>query len=354
MSPTTTARICFGLLLSVVTVFRQPPAPRPIFRTDLRPYGYEAKGLGPTAVEFTELNFLSDDLVLVTVSYWNRPQERFLDRSPSTFLLFDVAQNRLVKRAEMPVKKFPGSVRATQDGRFVVLSESGLQLCSRELECGAPRSTSGHLLVSPLGTSLVVNIKGEMEQMLLDGTTLRELARYPRQKISIVPCDGAILAINDTTVYVQIPGQADRQLPFEDSRTYPNVRCINHSVVVGFESDKVLAVANMGGDILFRMAVQEWWKGPEVVTSASGTRFGLYQKGYTAWNSFVNSLDIDQGRPANVESVSVMSSDSGKELLALRWDPRPYRAPSAVPALSPDGRKLAVIRHGILEVFEIH
>ncbi len=353
MSPTITARVCFGLLLSLLTAFRQPSEPRPIFQTDLRPYGYDAKGMGPTAVEFTELNFLSDDLVLVTITYWNSPQEPFLGRRPSTFLLLEVSQNRLVKRAEMAVKKFPGSVKATQEGRFVVLSESGLQLCSRELECGAPRSTSGRLLVSPLGTSIVVDMKGETEQMLLDGTTLRELARYPLQGTSIVPCDGAILAISDTKVFIQIPGRADRQLPFEDSRYYPNVRCINQRLVVGFQSDKGLAVASMDGDVLFRMPVQEWWKGPAIVTSASGTRFGLYQQGYTAWNSFVNFLDIDQGRRANFESISIMSSDSGKQLLALRWDPRPYRAPSAVPALSPDGHKLAVIRHGFLNIFEI-
>jgi hypothetical protein len=355
VSPTVTARICFGLLLSVLTVFRQPSAPRPIFQTDLRPYGYDAKGLGPTAVRFTELNFLSDDLVLVTVSHglWGSVEEQLLDRRPSTFQLFEVAQNRLVKRAEIPVVKFPGSVRAIQDGRFVILSKSGLQLCSRELECGTSRSTGEHLLISPSGARIVVDMQGAREQMLLDGTTLRELARYPRKKTSIVPCDGAILAIEDPKVYLQIPGQADRQLPFEDKSYDPKVRCINQSAVVGFESVKVLAVANMAGDILFRMPVQEWWKGPEVVTSASGTRFGLYQKGYTAWNSFVNFLDIDEGRPANFESVSVMSSDSGKQLLALRWDPRPYRTASAVPALSPDGHKLAVIRHGNLEIFEI-
>jgi hypothetical protein len=44
---------------------------------------------------------------------------------------------------------------------------------------------------------------------------------------------------------------------------------------------------------------------------------------------------------------------SGKSLFELHWDPRPHVGVISVPALSPDGRRLAAIRHGFLEVFEI-
>jgi hypothetical protein len=67
----------------------------------------------------------------------------------------------------------------------------------------------------------------------------------------------------------------------------------------------------------------------------------------------VNFLDIDHGRPVNFESISVMSTDSGAQVFELRWDPRPYMGTPVTPVLSPDGHEVAVIRHGILEVYQV-
>ena len=91
----------------------------------------------------------------------------------------------------------------------------------------------------------------------------------------------------------------------------------------------------------------------EVVASASGKRFCFHEGGYTRWNSFVNFLDIDHGRQLNFESANVMSTDSGASPFRLVWDPRPYIGLLITPALSPDGQRLAVIRNGVLELFEI-
>lgn len=120
-----------------------------------------------------------------------------------------------------------------------------------------------------------------------------------------------------------------------------------------FESSNHLDVAKTDGTILFEVAVSARSLVREIVTAAYGSRFCYYEAGYTAWNSFVNFLDIDSGRPLNFELINVLSIDSGKSLLELHLDPRPYIGPLTVPALSPDGRQLAVISHGFLEVFEI-
>jgi hypothetical protein len=348
-------RICFGLLIGILALLKQPAEPPSILRVDLRAYGFVTKIPVQAAAGYTDVIFLTDDLVLVTVN--NRlfaPLDlTFSDLPPAKFLLFEVSGNRLLKTIDMRLEKYPGSVKAVEDGRFVILTEAGLQLCTRDLECSPPRPARGPLLVSPAGTRIVVRGKGNTDQVLLDGKTLNELARYASGNPSIVPCDGPILAIEDRKVYFQSSGQSDRRLPFEDSSSSPSARCINRKAVAGFESDKKLAVASTEGNVLFRVPVRARWQMAEVVTSASETRFCFYEKGYTAWNAFVNFLDIDQGRPVNFESISAMSTDSGKKLLELQWDPRPYAGILTPPALSPDGRKLAVIRHGILEIFQI-
>jgi hypothetical protein len=354
---TTRAAVCFGFLtVCVLVACRQSPGPSPTFRVDLRPYGFVTeKAPGEIAASFTDLNFLSNDLVLATVN--NRvfgPVERAdSDEPPSKLLQFEISGKRLLKNLDTPVEKHSDSVKAVQDGRFAMLNESGLRLCSHDFECGPPLPTHGPLLVSPAGTRIVVGGDGQTEQRLLDGATLTELARFPPHN-SVVPCDGALLFIRkDHTVYVRPLGKPDRVLPFRDADFYPEVRCINQNSVAGFESDKALAVANMNGTVLFRVAVQARWEMPDVLASASGNRFCFHEKGYTAWNSFVNFLDIDHGRPVNFESISVMSTDSGAQVFELRWDPRPYMGTPVTPVLSPDGHKVAVIRHGILEVYQV-
>jgi hypothetical protein len=83
----------------------------------------------------------------------------------------------------------------------------------------------------------------------------------------------------------------------------------------------------MNGTVLFRVPVQARWEMPGVLASASGNRFCFHEKGYTAWNSFVNFLDIDHGRPVNFESIYVMSTDSGAKFLNCVGTRAPIWAP---------------------------
>jgi hypothetical protein len=78
----------------------------------------------------------------------------------------------------------------------------------------------------------------------------------------------------------------------------------------------------------------------------------LHEKGWTALNSAMN-LGIDEDRDFNVESTRVLAAESGEILFDLHENPRPYLARLSTPALSPNGRRIAMIRHGFLEIFEI-
>ena len=227
----------------------QPQGPSPMFRVDLQPHGFITEARGKTVGSYSDLNFLSDDLILATIN--NRvfgPVEKVnSDEPPSKLLLFEISGKRLLRTFDAAVEKREGSVKALQGGRFAVLNESGVRLCSRDFECGPPLPTEGALRVSPSGTRVIVGGYGQTEQKLLDGATLTELDRFPWKNPSVVPCDRALLLIKGHSVSVQPEGKPNHHLPFDDADFNPDVRCISQTAIADFESEKALAVVDMNG-----------------------------------------------------------------------------------------------------------
>jgi hypothetical protein len=349
-----------GILVLIPAIFavsanRPPNEPRPIFRQDLHPYGFKTEASGQTLGNFTDIAFLSDHLVLVTVNtrVFGPVEKIDSDQPPSKLLLFDMSRGTLLKSFEMPVEKAVGSVKGIQGGRFALLNESGLRICSSDAECGSPIDTRGPLFVSPQGTRIAIGGNGQQEQKLLDAASLRELGRFSGRDQSIIPGDSGILLRQGGKLYTRLPGQPDHPVLFGGLGIWPEARFINDTTIADFESDNSLAIARIGGDILFRVPVKTRWQVAEVTTASSGSRFCFHEAGYTALNSAINFFDIEDARPFNFETMKILSADSGASLLELRWDPRPYVGYLQVPALSTNGRRLALIRHGILEVFAI-
>jgi hypothetical protein len=320
----------------------------------LHPFGFLTETHGQIIGNFADINFLSDDLLLVTVNnrIYGGVVHSFTDQPVSKLLLFDVSRRSLLKTSEMLVEKAAGSVRSIRSGQFVLLNELGLHLCSRELDCGLPVITRGPLFVSPEGSRISVGGNSKTEQKLLD-SALVELEHFPWMNPNVIPGDGSLLIRRDKKLYVRLPGKPDQLLPFGGGGIWPDARFLDRNTIADFESDKALAIARIDGTILFRVPVTARWHVTDIVTSPFGSRFCFHEAGYTTLNSVMNFYDIDDGRPLNFESVNVISVETGKSLLELRWDPRPYVGYPTTPALSPDGHKLAVIRNGFLEVFAV-
>jgi hypothetical protein len=287
-----------------------------ILSEDLRPYG---------SVGYERALFLTDNLLLVVAN-----QEEHLapihpllrDEPPSKFLLFDLDQKKLVKTAEYPVEKIAFPVYATKNGHFVVLNLKGLHVCSSDLTCGPAFATEGPVRVLPGGTKLLVGGNGQTEVDVLDASTLQVLSRpAPANLKADIFRDGILLnghkLINDNTV--------------ADSRE-PEMR-----------------VQRVDGTELYRVPVTTQYL--ILIPNRSGSRFFLLEEGYTKWNSIINFLDIDQGRPFNFVRVRVFDTASGKQLFELHWDPRPQSIPT--PGLSPDGKRITLIRHAKLEVYAL-
>ncbi len=94
--------------------------PQPSFRQDLRPFGFITEAQDRIISSFSDVSFLSNDLVLVTVNTktYAAVEPLFSDRPPSKLLLFNLSQKALVKTAEMPIEKAAGSVKGIADARL--------------------------------------------------------------------------------------------------------------------------------------------------------------------------------------------------------------------------------------------
>ena len=122
----------------------------PELRQDLRSFGFPTTIGGSDHNNFTNVNFLSNDLVLVTVNTrtYGPVEKSDSDQPLSKRLLFDLSQKRIGKERRTSVEKFHDSVKATNSGNFVVLNESGVHLCSANLKCTFSVGSLGPLLVS--------------------------------------------------------------------------------------------------------------------------------------------------------------------------------------------------------------
>ena len=350
------------LVAPIPSVF--PAQQSPFFKENLHPYGFLTFARVNTITNFTDVNFVTDDLLLVSMNQVDFSGARFvtypLDDQPlAKLLLFDVSQKILLKSKVMPIGKDTNSVRAIAGGRFALINDAGLQICSPDLECGPPLAARTPINASPAGTRIVTGGPDFGTEQLLDATSLKVLDRFSstdtdREIIRLViPGDHGLLLQLRGEAYLRLPGQSDRQLPFPCCSFQPPASFVNDTTFAGIESHQALVVEKTDGTILYRIHIRAKPDGEvEIIPAQSGARFCLHETGWTVLNSAAN-LGINADRDVNVESIRVLESESGKVLFDFHENPRPYLARLSSPALSPNGRRLAMIRHGFLEVFEI-
>lgn len=324
----------------------------PTFRMDLRPWGF-ATDATDVAANYTDINFLNDDFLLV-----NSATQRELarvepgeDEIGSTFLLFDLSDRKVVKTAHFAVEKQPRSVRATTDGGFVILNLSGVHACSIDLSCGATFSTSGPLLVSPGGTRLLVGGNGQSEEKVLDSKTLQEIDHFGWD--SHVQIGDPLLLVDGDQV-VNRAGEKPLQTFFS---TDADAQFLNQNTIAGFANrmnkPTEVVARKLDGTILYQITLEAEWPETRLITSTSGHRFGIDERGYARW-SLPHLLGYGGGSVHyNFERVRVFETASGKQLFDLKWDPRPYTGELVTPTLSPNGDRIGIVRHGFVEVFGV-
>jgi hypothetical protein len=112
---------------------------KPIFSQDLRSLGYLISKNGQMISDSSVVAFLSDELLLVAINQkeWMNAEPLNADSPLATLLLFDLAHHKVVQRTELAVAKAGRpAVIPIMNERFVVLNQSGLLPCSKDLKCG--------------------------------------------------------------------------------------------------------------------------------------------------------------------------------------------------------------------------
>jgi len=347
-----------SLFLAAITVLastgdaQNSSIPDSIFREDLHPFGYPQPLPHQRLASYIELAFLSDDLILVSLnvrSSVNPVEPLNTDKPPSKLLLFDISQKVLVRSSERTIEKFWGSVRATHGGNFVVLDQSGIQLCSKNLECDPPSPIAGNgpLFVSPRGSRIMAGGNGQNEQELLDADSLKPLNHFAFGQAAM-PGDTAVLATRGHQLYLLRDDAPDKLLSFPGGGIRLNALFLSDNVFATYENDRTLVGVDLDSKIKYRISVLPQWSGTNIIPAASGSRFCIHQNAYKVWGSKLSVSD--QYRTRDVDIYRIFDTYSGKELFHFEWDPRPYINTLGAPAISPSGSRLAVIHSGYLEI----
>jgi len=328
-------------------------------RLDLSNFGYRLPATGAVFADYSDLSFLSEDLVLISINQrgFGPVEPTFADTPESTIVVFDVKRGSVTATGKMSVEKMSGSVQAIRGERFAALNGKGLQFCDATLKCGQPIEARGPMFVSPQGKWVAVGSNGRSQQKVIDTESSKQVAVFEIGNLFqlVIPGDGAFLTsknqFNDDSVTIQRPGKQDARLAIDSRGNFRELRFLNSESLACLDHDaSEVVITDMDAKPIRRYKVDKAWRTGFLPTS-SGTRFGIYEHGYTALNSLANLQDIDEGRPQDFQRVRAIDISSGKEVYRLEWDPRPYLTK---PVLSPSGHRLARVRAGSLEVFQVN
>ena len=353
--------VLFVLSAMLAACSHRTTEPSPAFTINLHQWGYSNEPSSSPTASYSSLAFLSNDVLLVVINerrFTKAVELSLTDEPVSKVLLFNIHTNMLVTTADIPVEKEPGAVQISEGGHFSVWNESGIQLCDLELKCTAPARFPGPLLAPPNGSAIVAGGWGQNGQKLLDGSSLHELATYPPGNPAVVPGDGVLLLrYAGHKFFVKQNSNVEKPLPITERVVnevfLPKSRFLNRSMIAVDETDKNLLLADLNGKPLYRVPIDYSMSNITVSSCVCQTEFAIREQRYTRWNSIIHFTDIENTRPFDFEKVRVFDALSGRVLFSLEQDPRPYIAASPSPAISPDGRHIALVDRGILNVYRL-
>jgi hypothetical protein len=195
---------------------------------------------------------------------------------------------------------------------------------------------------------------------VLDVESFRQIAALAAPESvygsSVIPGDNALLISRGPSQFaIRQPGKEDKLVDFERGGSFPLSRFLNDETFAYVEhSSNEAIVADLDGRQLRRYKLEKAYR-TSFLPTASGKRFGIYEYGFTFWNSVLNFSDLDETRPPNFQRVRVIDISSGAEVAGFEWDPRqsPLRH-TIEPRLSLSGHRLARVEAGILEILQVN
>ena len=112
--------------------------------------------------------------------------------------------------------------------------------------------------------------------------------------------------------------------------------------VVTLDSDSLKLLEQLGRTDLPMLRVDD--------ASTDGARKVTTELSSTIWNRIMHPISIDEPSPDDLRRVSVYDNRYRKTVLSLHYNPKNHLVG---PALSPNGTRLAIVREGVLEVYDL-
>jgi hypothetical protein len=334
---------CFG---------RTETESKPVFHLDLRQFGFLNDDGRGTRGDYSGAAFLSDSSLLVFVNqrvfHGSFVGPDIPDEPPSNFVLVDLASGKVVTTAQLPLLKSDDSVSAVGTDKFALLTASEVKLCSADLRCHTGLRGSGPMFSSPSGRRLIVGGYAQTQQVLLDSDALTPIHSVGKPlQIEAIPGDLGIILRDRFSDDVKTE-DGDVVLPLYDYGSWPSSRFISGNLVVGFNSDKKVAVVGTNGVVRYTLRLNgDPWRSA-FIASAGGMRFAVNAAGYRGFKSAVDPFH--QEGPPDFQRITVVDNETGSVIFRQVWRLGAFFTP---PALSPNGQMLAVIHDGILDVFSL-
>jgi hypothetical protein len=334
---------CFG---------RTEAESKPVFRLDLRQFGFLNDDGRGNRGDYSGAAFLSDSSLLVFVNqrvfHGSFVGPDIPDEPPANVVLIDLASGKVLTTAQLPLLKSDDSVSYVGTDKFALLTASDVKLCSVELRCHTGFRGSGPMFSSPSGRRLVVGGYAQTQQVLLDSDALTPIQNVGKPLlIEAIPGDSGIILRDRFSDHLKTE-DGDVVLPLYDYGSWPSSRFISDNLVVGFNSDKNVAVVETNGVVRYTLRLNgDPWRS-SFITSAGGMRFAVNAAGYSGFNSTVDPFH--QEGPPDFQRITVVDNETGSVIFRRDWRLGAFFTP---PTLSPSGKMLAVIHDGVLDVFSL-
>jgi len=358
--------LLFAPLVALPLCSQSVQNPEPVITFDLRTQGYNVDSWG----DGSRVGFLSDHRLVVTINQYgpNRSTLKqqvetgvsrlaaWYEGPPVKTLVFDLNKKLVLNQGELGNERVGLVFAPVGVDRFVVSTDTSICLYNSDLQLTNGYPIDGppmrrEIYVSPNGRWIRARgTKGGF--VVLDAETLKP-AEPPHLRGEFDrPGNEGSLQVERVR---QGPGKFIPRLFYRNASGVEKTiyegcgNCQLHAQFVS--STHILAdgrVFATEGTQLYKVDSPRGVG--ELATSQSGVRFAIGVRYHTKSDTLLHGMDTE--RPYNRRWVRVFETQSGKLLFEMSWDPRRYRHESGI-ALSPNGRFLALIRDGWLEVFEV-
>ena len=365
------------------------PEPQPTLRIPVAPLGYTP----PSAFYLTyrlssaSLAFFDDDCLLFTFRVGGLLRRLPGDRDDDDdqqirAVVLDAHTGKIIRQTEWRMHDRGQYLWPLTDGKFLLRERNALYLTDEKLVLDPYLSfdtTLRGIEVAPDRSRLIVERDDPPKLALSSGGQDTGRDRNP-VKIEIMAAgsrQALVLQEAQSAVHVPLTGDgildvldgrevgswAIRDVPFQGSpriladvksNCQPTVQSLSASVALvmgcyqGDDDRPVVALSTTTGRELWRMRWENKYVWGWFTSAENGSRFAYESVEVARPVGIFDELDEDD---ISAQMVGVYDTASGK--LVLVRDATPVLTAGQNVALSPDGKRFAVLRHGAVEVYDL-